>query len=167
MTDRRIITASLATVLAGLLAFTAAGTAPAAAAPVPTVGATAATAPVPGSAPRAAAAAAVDYEIDFTTPGTPPDDVVCGDFDWTNSALACWEPYGDVVWVLSYGSQAVGWWWNYRGGALYRQGKCVNNHGDWGYCNKNMYEGSEVRFRACTSADQVDRECSAIVRTTT
>ncbi len=173
MTNRKLISRFGAVLLIGMLAVAQPG-GPASAAPTTSSGAaglnssTGLGAAAGGGGSAAVAAAPTDYEVDFATAGTLPEGLACTDFDWTNRARACWEANGDVVWVLNYsGSQAVGWWWNYRNGTLYRQGKCINNGRDWGYCNKNMYEKTQLQLRACTTADQSDRECSAIIKTTT
>ncbi|MEU2427481.1 hypothetical protein ABZ619_41960 [Streptomyces sp. NPDC007851] len=64
---------------------------------------------------------------------------------------ACFQKYGDVMWVkdtLSDGYPANGdyenYLWNGSSWQLYRFGDCVNHltAGHWGYCNKDFYEDS-------------------------
>ena len=81
----------------------------------------------------------------------------------TTGARACFQPYGDKLWVK--GRVASADWENYlrdRTGAWkeYRTGACLNHlrGGRWGYCKVNLYEetsknpyggkGSGVRLQA-------------------
>jgi hypothetical protein len=117
-----------------------------------------------------AAAVPIDYELDDAYGGTPPDEIVCTDVDPDWGGMGCWEPYGDIPWVLSYTPGATVWWWNYypTNSTLYRQGKCRFQFYDWGYCNKNMHEGSKISFQICDHWDaDLRTRCSPVKSTTT
>ncbi|MBA9050576.1 MULTISPECIES: hypothetical protein [Streptomyces] len=81
----------------------------------------------------------------------------------TTGARACFQPYGDKLWVKGRAASAD--WENYlrdRTGAWkwYRTGSCLNklSGGRWGYCQVNFYEdtsknpyggkGSGIRLQA-------------------
>ncbi|MFF9771884.1 hypothetical protein ACF1GT_35840 [Streptomyces sp. NPDC014636] len=108
------------------------------------------------------------YEWDTAVSGSkPPQDCLDGVVAMTG-AKACFERYGDVLWVedtAADGHSATNSWSNYLfdssgNGHLYRQGSCVNKlgAGHWGYCNKDFYEnstptpygtGSEIDYAGC------------------
>ncbi|BBB02024.1 hypothetical protein RVR_9712 [Actinacidiphila reveromycinica] len=113
---------------------------------------------VPGTASATPADTAVPsvqaYEWNTAVSGsTPPADCLANAISMTGSE-ACFERYGDVLWVKDTkadGHSATNSWDNYLDGSLYRRGSCVNKlgSGQWGYCNKDMYEGSVVDYAAC------------------
>ncbi|MCS7475793.1 hypothetical protein ACFFQW_24675 [Umezawaea endophytica] len=98
-------------------------------------------------------AMAVDYETDYAVVGTPPSGELLRCDVLRVGVQVCFEVSGDRWWVLdndSDGKSAIVDWENYRGGSLYRSGRCVNSHtaGTWASCNKNYYEGSVLYGRA-------------------
>ncbi|MGW1062413.1 hypothetical protein [Micromonospora rubida] len=65
----------------------------------------------------------------------------CTDGDHLSHSVACWQPYGVVLWISDNST-------------LYRQGTCTctfTSNG-WGY-RKDMYEGSLIKLRVCDSPD--------------
>src|ERR1700754_3297371 len=110
----------------------------------------------------AAPAAAVTWESDpavLSTAGGPPGSLPCvTDIaePW-EFAKACWEAYGDRIWVGNVDnaetSTATVYWTNYypNDTTIYRNGQCVaaTPNGWWGVCNKDMHENSLVGFRVC------------------
>ena len=105
-----------------------------------------------------AAAADVDYELNFAVAGTPPpkSQMECRSYP---DVEICWEPAGDHWWVQDQnsddGASAGVHWMNFKnhsGGDLYRQGHCMTSlgKGNWGHCNKNYYEDSRLYGNACT-----------------
>ncbi|HEX6345157.1 hypothetical protein [Umezawaea sp.] len=97
-------------------------------------------------------ALAIEYEIDDGVLGTPPSDEVLQCDVPRPAVYVCFEPSGDRWWVLdsdSDGKSAIVDWENFRGGSLYRNGRCVNSHGSgtWASCNKNYYEDSTLNGR--------------------
>ncbi|HEX6345156.1 hypothetical protein [Umezawaea sp.] len=98
-------------------------------------------------------AMAAEYETDYAVAGSLPLGELLACDDLRVGVQVCLELSGDRWWVLdndSDGKSAVVDWENYRGGSLYREGRCVNSHGlgVWASCNKNYYEDSTVRGRA-------------------
>jgi len=101
----------------------------------------------PSSGPTAAAAP----EFNRAVAGFPPNTLPCID---TPGAKACYNNNDDSWWVLDTardGASAEARWENERNGGLYRSGICRNSLGydKWGVCNKNYYEDSLIRWRAC------------------
>ncbi len=111
------------------------------------------------SAMLAGASTASASTGDTAVAGTPP--IFTSDECATNSATyagkpvsftACFEPYGDKIWVYDGGADtypAYGAWDNYLKDSagnwtIYRSGTCVNHlgAGHWGYCNYDFYEDS-------------------------
>ena len=111
---------------------------------------TAVTALIGIAAPGAALAA--DYETDYAVAGSLPNEFLTCDTP-QRGVEVCYDVSGDRWWVRdnsSDGKSAVVDWENYRGGSLYRKGRCVNSHGvgTWASCNKNYYEDSVLYGRA-------------------
>ncbi|MEV4621091.1 hypothetical protein AB0J74_20575 [Asanoa sp. NPDC049573] len=116
----------------------------------------------------AAPAAAVAWEDDdavLSTSGGPPGSLPCvTDLaePW-EFAKACWEAYGDKIWVGNVdnatGSTAVVYWTNYypKDTTVYRNGQCVaaTPNGWWGVCNKDMHENSLVAFKVCDNTSNL------------
>ncbi|USX50487.1 hypothetical protein [Lentzea sp. HUAS12] len=97
------------------------------------------------------AMAAPDWENNEAVQGTPPSSeyLICAD-TIEAKVWVCYEIHGDRWWVYDNdadSASATVEWKNYRGGSLYRQGRCINGHGagTWASCNKNYYEDSTVR----------------------
>jgi hypothetical protein len=99
-------------------------------------------------------AAAVDFEWDFAVAGTPPprSQLACHS---TTPVEICWEKAGDHWWVRDLDSTdnaSTGVrWYNDRNGSLYRKGYCITSlgKGNWGHCNKNYYENSQLSGYPC------------------
>lgn len=84
----------------------------------------------------------------------------CTDDDHFSHSVACWKPYGDVLWISNNST---------LGSTLYRQGTCTFTSNGWGYCNKDMYEGSLIKLRVCDSPNSerrawvvLDRRCHLV-----
>ncbi|MGQ4515417.1 hypothetical protein [Streptomyces sp. DW26H14] len=109
------------------------------------------------STPAAAAVA------EYAKAGTPNFDKHVIKCVSVSGAKACFQPYGDILWVYGRGHDAN--WENHirnSSGAWqeYRVGSCMNalSGNRWGYCNKNFYEdttknkyggkGSGIRLQA-------------------
>ncbi|HWO65959.1 MAG TPA: hypothetical protein VNO31_38600 [Umezawaea sp.] len=93
-------------------------------------------------------ALAVDYETDYAVAGSLPNEFLTCDTP-ERGVEVCYDVSGDRWWVRdnsSDGKSAVVDWENYRGGVLYREGRCVNSHGEgtWASCDKNYYEDSTL-----------------------
>ncbi|MER5704113.1 hypothetical protein ABT023_19540 [Micromonospora sp. NPDC002296] len=113
------------------------------------------------------ALAAVAWEKNVATGGDVDNGHPknCTDDDPFSHSVACWQPYGDVLWISNnstIGSTPTAVWWNYypSDSTLYRQGTCTFTFTftGWGYCNKDMHEGSLIKLRVCDSPDS-DRQC--------
>ncbi|MFF3855817.1 hypothetical protein [Micromonospora sp. NPDC002575] len=110
-------------------------------------------------------ALAVSWERNQATRGTVDNGYAkdCTAADPFSNSVACWQPYGDVLWVSnnsSLGDTPTAVWWNYypSDSTLYRQGTCTFTSAGWGYCNKDMHENSLIKLRICDSPD-ADRQC--------
>ena len=83
---------------------------------------------------QAPPAFAVSWELNIAQAGTPGgSDMDCTFFS-QDVGEGCFQPDGDVFWVLNYSGQSTIWWWNYYPGdnTLYRQGKCESlTFGGW------------------------------------
>lgn len=107
----------------------------------------------------AARTALDDFEVDVAQAGTPDfDTYFIGCVDYTG-VEACFQPYGDVLWVKDTGgSAATAAWGNdlWTGSAWkrYRTGECDNHLGvgHWGYCTKEFYEDSSVSYHGGTGS---------------
>jgi hypothetical protein len=114
--------------------------------------------------------AAVEWEINYALRSAvgPPSALPCANMD-VPRVRACWEASGDKIWVQNLdnaGFESVVYWANYypNDARLYRNGKCLNKlpDGQWGICDKNMYETSLIKFKVCDWDYQVQL-CSRIV----
>lgn len=167
----RSIIAAAAVIIAGAAA-TVAMTPAASAASSSTAATTMSTSPLSMSNSTAAdtsndatAAGPTTGESDTAVAGTPPNglafnDSYCSDgYDLAGNwvSTACFEPYGDKIWVYdarSDGHAADGYWMNWLVDGTtgkwtaYRDGDCWNSltAGHWGYCNKDFYENSSLNY---------------------
>jgi hypothetical protein len=96
--------------------------------------------------------ASITSEIEYAKAGTPPKGMDCVSY---TGVEACFEKYGDVIWVLDTapdGYEADASWQNWlvdgSSWVLYRVGTCRNqlHSGYWGYCNKDFYEYGSVNY---------------------
>jgi hypothetical protein len=101
-----------------------------------------------------AASAADTYEKNNAVAGNLPSSVSAADCVQTEGAKVCFQSNSDTWWVkdtAADGASAEAMWSNWLDGQLdseaYRSGSCRNTlgNGQWGYCNKNYYEGSSLR----------------------
>lgn len=111
----------------------------------------------------ASPAQAASYERDTAVLNTGEDPAFQSSGWWWqgagefghNGGWGAFQSSGDKFWVddtLSDGHSVAVAWINYRNGAEYRSGICVNSHGagKWAYCNKNFYEDSTLWVKTCT-----------------
>jgi hypothetical protein len=134
---------------------------------VATVGALAAGPATGASAAAPRAEPTIAAETDYAVAATPSASVNDNCVSYTG-VKACFEKYGDKIWVLDTapdGYRADGAWhndlWNGSSWVDYRLGTCRNTLGSgrWGYCNKDFYEddtlnakggrGSAIMLWAC------------------
>jgi hypothetical protein len=118
------------------------------------------------------ASAAVEWETNYALRSAvgPPSALPCAtDIPLNPRVQACWEASGDKIWMRNIdnsGFEGVLYWSNYypNDANLYRNGKCLNKlpDGQWGVCNKDMYENSLIKFKVCDWDYEVQM-CSGIV----
>ncbi len=95
---------------------------------------------------------------DSAVAGTPPA-FSSGQCQETAASKACFEPYGDKIWVYDKeadNAAAAGYWENYLRDSsgswdyseIYRAGQCTNHLGahHWGYCNYDFYEDNSLNY---------------------
>ncbi|MFJ8960609.1 hypothetical protein ACIRG5_14605 [Lentzea sp. NPDC102401] len=98
-----------------------------------------------------AAADGIEFAVAGTLP--PRSQLTCHSY---TAVEICYEKGGDHWWVQDQNSgdasSAGVYWENYRNGSLYRNGTCITSlgNGNWGQCNKNYYEDSELYGIPCT-----------------
>jgi hypothetical protein len=129
--------------------------------------------PAAASAPPAAASAPSvlaggDDGVAIAVAGSP-GGIYDSDCITVTGGIACFQRYGDKIWVEHTGSKAAAasyenHLWDGNSWELYRWGQCWNSLavGKWGYCNKDFYEdqtkpnaygskGSGIRLYICLS----------------
>jgi hypothetical protein len=125
--------------------------------------------PAPPAASMPAAVVSGDDGVAIAVAGTP-GGIYDSDCMTVTGGIACFQRYGDKVWVKHTGSTAAAasyenYLWDGGAWSLYRWGYCYNSlaAGKWGYCNKDFYEdqtnpnaygskGSGVRLYVCLSS---------------
>jgi hypothetical protein len=97
-----------------------------------------------------------------TASGAAPAGLPCRSI---TGAKICYQADGDTWWVedtASDSASAVVVWRDYLGGALTRQGMCVNSQGEgkWGRCVKDYDEASALYGAPCV----IDRSANKVIR---
>ena len=122
----------------------------------------------PAAASMPSAAASGDDGIAIAVAGSP-GGIYDSDCITATGGIACFQRYGDKIWVKHTGSNLAAatyenYLWDGNSWELYRWGHCWNTLavGEWGYCNKDFYEdqtnpnaygdkGSGIRLYVCLS----------------
>ncbi|MFE6870212.1 hypothetical protein ACFVFS_27120 [Kitasatospora sp. NPDC057692] len=120
--------------------------------------------------PAAAAVAATEYN-QAVLGGPVHSTGPCAE---SAAGEACFQMYGDQVYLVANTAGAYARWsnylWNGSSWQLYRQGECsISVVGTWGHCNKDFYEdstspnaygsqGSGIRVAICTASGNCSAE---------